>query len=442
MDWGGLGEMTEVKQSMVRKLAAFCNSDQMRAIKERVSEVILVGTSETDGPPGQVLEYQYEILCMMKGMERNMNRGGLLANEAGTGKTMMAMLHTRMNCSTSGTIIVFAPITLIEDVWEPQCKAWLRDSRCFVLESADKMRTAPSTRDWGGYIMLVSKDAFARTNEDTLTQLKKLKPEYIIVDEGTEMGSSTATAEKIGKLQWEFSSFTWVISATPFKMGGESFGLDRKDFTKVGPKYCAITQRQNPHPANRPIEEPYRKMKSALEQDRYNFVIAMSQARIREHLPRYIPCLKELPVRGNENPADLHKRIFLRGLREAKRAGLKVVVAGIPASQRFEIKGWLDRAGIKATCTESDGNSVLQRFATDDVSVCLLHKTLLKGADSLKVAHKVVFWDKTHEEFTNLQLRTSVIKRVCRLGCPHKVVFVEHYTVTVLSPSRSRSPRR
>jgi len=351
--------------------------------------------------------------------------------------------------------MVLANKALIEDVWQPQIEVWLKDTRHKILNSAEDAKGAPSAGQWNGQIILVNKDAMVKGGKDTWKALKKLNPEYIFVDEGTELANKgTKTSDMVGELESE-ASVTWVVSATPFKVDSAE---GNHDFTKALPYYEAVTRKRvRFHTLDRRLQKA-KKERGALEditKDDMNFIIAFARSHIQDFLPVLERIQKPIALKeGQEKEAQTRRReLFMDALEDAREAKMKVVVAGMTAAERAQIESWLGEAEIEFASVESDQQRVLRRFATDDdVTVCLMHRTLKIGIDSLKVAQKVIFWNDQNEDFANVQSRTSIIKRIRRLGSTHKTSYVEYYPVKIKAKGprrssaagegRSRSPRR
>ena len=105
----------------------------------------------------------------------------------------------------------------------------------------------------------------------------------------------------------------------------------------------------------------------------------------------------------------------------------QVLIAATTKFDKEVIEKVCDHCGVHyGNCADNGpiANPV-QRFKDGEVRVLIISKSITKGEDALKVAQTLIFFNEHHGEWCDPFDRKSIIRRLVRLGSPHKDTGVD-----------------
>lgn len=119
----------------------------------------------------------------------------------------------------------------------------------------------------------------------------------------------------------------------------------------------------------------------------------------------------------------------------------KILLAGVTNEECIEIAKMLDKKGYQHCLDESrlsSGEKVKKFVENPEMRVIPMTNNLKQGVDDLKVADTVLFWSEYHDDWLQPTKRLQIIKRVDRLGCEHKAVWIVRFR---MAPQEDDGPR-
>eukprot|EP00931_Biecheleriopsis_adriatica_P056033 TRINITY_DN33210_c0_g1_i1.p1 TRINITY_DN33210_c0_g1~~TRINITY_DN33210_c0_g1_i1.p1 ORF type:complete len:480 (-),score=80.80 TRINITY_DN33210_c0_g1_i1:149-1588(-) len=452
-----LDEVRYLHHSMTMRSAAFCHPKAIAAMRRESSKLL------REDAPGTLLDHQIEDLCLMKGQEEDGElkgdffegpRGGLLCEVAGAGKTIIALLHVQMS-KALGPTIVLTTNKLMQDVWEPQILTWLKDSSYVAFTSAQEAHKKLNEQECRSdkRIILLNIDAMVK-DAKLWPKIKRLQAAHLFVDEGSFLGTTPKSKESGYRYMVEAmkhtTTLTWVLCALPFRAQKDdnftevflSEAAAYDSITRPSAKYRTDTRRlKQSRGIFARLADVFLGTKSAGPRDtevaehsrKFHFVIRHSSTEIE----RFMPALKWVE---HEYSSDEERNKKLRKIVDlAWDDGFKVLVAGLSDPDRAKVGALLHEDDVQYVNLKAEKDVALaaKKFATDsELQVALMADSARVGLDSLKEAQTVVFWSDLHDDFANPDFQSTIIKRVCRLGCKHKVVNVVHFHKEVEPPKK------
>jgi len=287
-------------------------------------------------------------------------------------------------------------------------------------------------------------------------KLRGLEPTYLFVDEGAFL-KSDPEAEKVKRKMVEAmkheNTLTWVISAMPF--GGKNEEAFSERFLSEAPAYDSITQSHTRYQTDERRAKKARGYFEALGDylfkrraspgdaelaahvRRFNFIIRHSPSDIERFLPDMM-FLEHWYADDNDRNKKFESILNTKWNNE-----YKLLIAGMSDGQRAEIRTVLQAGGVEfVDLKQGDVTAAVKKFATEEsVQIALMADRAKLGLDSLKAAQTLLFWSDEHNDFTDIEAKTTIIKRVRRLGCTHRQVDIMYFKKEAQGEPRKKRPR-